>query len=275
MPLELRPRVRLATRRRRARIVGAVLAFVAAVGLVIGASTLSYHERFAIQDINVVGTQALSAAAVESAFGEKINDGVRHFFSRTNILLYPYTEMQQALLTQFPLLQAVSFSRESMLSQALTITVYEREPRYLWCSSTCYFMDANGFVFAPATNPSGFLMFRGGLAPGEPVGQIFLRGRLTILGDLANGLSANGYSVESIAVENERDISVRVKEGYDVKTTLDTTAETLAKNLTLALTSEALQHKKEQIEYIDMRFGNRVYFKTVDSELELDKSTSR
>ncbi len=261
MPLELKPRVRLATRRRRARLVGAALAFVAAVGVVFGASALSYHDRFAIQDINVVGTQALSASVVESAFGERVNDGIRHFFSRTNIFLYPYSEMQQALLKEFPLIQAVSFSRSSLLSQALTITVYEREPKYLWCSNVCYFMDAHGFVFAPATNPSGFLTFRGGLAPGEPIGQIFMRGRLDSLASLVEDTRRAGFSVTELIVENETDITLALADGYTVKTTFTTSAQDLAKNLTLVLSSDALKEKMHNVDYVDIRFGNRVYYK--------------
>jgi cell division septal protein FtsQ len=266
MPLELKPRVRLATRRRRARFIGAALACLAAIGAVFGGSLLSYHERFAINDLNVVGAQALSAAAVESAFGERVDDGVRHFFSRTNIFLYPYSEIQQALLLQFPLLQAVSFTRESMLSQALTITVYEREPKYLWCSHTCYFMDANGFVFALAANPTGFLTFRGGLdATKEPVGQTFMRGRLEQLVDFVEGLKNSGLAVASASIDNETDISINLTDGYYIKTTFGSSAEQLARNLALAISTEALAGKLLSVEYIDLRFGNRVYYRLESS----------
>lgn len=268
MHLELKPRVRLATRRRRARVVGAVIACLVAVGGVFGASFLSYHERFVINDINVVGTQALSAAAVESAFGSQVNDGVRHFFARSNIFFYPYSELQQKLLEQFPLMQAVSFSRASMLSQAITISVHEREPKYLWCSSTCYFMDAQGFIFAPATNPGGFLIFRGGLVNGEdPLGQTFMRGRLEKLATIVEELKSSGFPAEGASVENEQDISIPLSSGYYVKTTITAMPDELSKNLNLAISSDRLVGKLEQLEYVDLRFGNRVYYKLHGEEL--------
>lgn len=264
MPLELKPRVRLATRRKRARLVGVSFAVVAALALTFGASAFSYHEQFAINDINVVGTQALSAAAVESTFGSNINDGIRHFFSRTNIFLYPQTELREVLLRELPLLQTVSFERESPLSQTLTISVTEREPTYLWCSIECYFMDAHGFIFMKASNPSGFLEFRGGLIAHEkPIGQIFMRGKLNTLTSLIDGLKTRGVTTTSVAVENEHDLSLRLANGLLVKVVNDATAEQLSRNLSLVLSSEALHGRA--VEYVDLRYGNRVYYK-FDSE---------
>lgn len=262
MPLELKPRVRLATRRKRARLIGVSFALVAALISTLGASALSYHERFVINDINVHGTQALSAAAVESTFGSNINDGIHHFFSRANILFYPQSELREALLREQPLLQTVSFDRASPLSQTLTITVTEREPKYLWCSSECYFMDASGFIFMKASNPSGFLTFRGGLiAHQDPIGQIFMRGKLDQLVTFIDGLRTGGFAVKSATVENDRDLTLDLESGLLVKVVNDANAEQLSKNLSLVLSSEALQ--VSAVEYIDLRYGNRVYYKVI------------
>ncbi len=263
MPLELKPRVRLATRRKRARLVGVAFALIATLALTFGASALSYHERFAINDISVQGAQALSAAAVESTFGTNINDGIHHFFSRSNIFLYPQTEMREALLEELPLLQTVSFSRDSSLSQTLTISVTEREPKYLWCSSECYFMDAHGFIFMKASNPSGFLVFRGALIAGQdPIGQVFMRGKLDALVALVEGIQNAGYTLLETTIENEHDISLRLSEGFYVRATLEQGASELSKNLSLVLSSDSLVGQKDFIEYVDLRFGNRVYYKT-------------
>lgn len=263
MPLELKPRVRLATRRKRARLIGVLFALVAAFLLTLGTSALSYHERFAINDIHVEGTHALSAAAVESTFGSSVNDGIRHFFSRANIFLFPQSELREALLRDLPLLQTVSFSRESLLSQAVTISVTEREPKYLWCANECYFMDANGFIFMKATNPTGFLEFRGGLiAHQDPIGQVFMRGKLDSLASLVNNLEKGGFSASSVTVENERDLSLRLENAPRIKVLNDANPDLLSKNLSLVLASEALQAR--HVEYIDLRYGNRVYYKSID-----------
>ncbi len=272
MPLELKPRVRLATRRKRAQLIGVSFALVAALVLTFGASAFSYHEQFTINDINVVGTQALSAAAVESTFGSNINDGIHHFFSRGNIFLYPQTELREALLRDQPLLQTVSFERESPLSQTLTISVTEREPKYLWCSNECYFMDANGFIFMKATNPSGFLEFRGGLIAGQdPVGQIFMRGKLDVLVALVEGVMSSGFTPEETVVENEHDITIRLSDGFLIKTTLEQTAQDVNKNLSLILASGALSGQREKIEYVDLRFGNRVYYKLKGQDNDIEQ----
>jgi cell division septal protein FtsQ len=261
------PKERLATRRKRAKIYGAIAALFVTGSLVWGASALSYHERFVIQDINVVGAQALSASAVESSFGLHVNDGVRHFFSRANVFLYPYSELQQTLLQEFPLMKAVSFSRDSLLSQAITIVIAEREPKYLWCTDTCYFMDAQGFIFAPAENPQGFMQFRGGLTPNKsPIGQTFLKGSLERLLIVIESVKGTGFTPVETTIDSERDISISVSEGFIIKTTLDAVPEALSKNLALVTSSGALSGKLNDVLYVDLRFGNRVYYKFENEE---------
>lgn len=262
MPLELKPRVRLATRRKRARLIGVSLACLVTIGLTFCTSLLSYNDRFAIRDITVIGAQALSPAEVESKFGLQINDGIRHFLSRANIFVYPQKELREALLRELPLLKSVSFTRESLLSQAVIITITEREPAFLWCKDECYFMDSRGFIFMKAENPGSFLEFRGGLLPHvDPVGQQFMKGRLDNLVLLVGRLKAEGYPVRSTTVENERDISVRFENGLIVKLVLDADSTEISRNLSLILASEAFVNGYEGIEYVDLRFGNRVYYK--------------
>ncbi len=54
---------------------------------------------------------------------------------------------------------------------------------------------------------------------------------------------------------------MRLGEGFLLKVSYGADAGTLVKNLQLVLQSDVLQGKRDKIEYIDLRFGNRVYYK--------------
>ena len=135
-------------------------------------------------------------------------------------------------------------------------------------------MDATGFVFASAdasTTPSSIFAepytFSGALPAqagldGEPVGQVFIPGHLPGLLALLTVLQQqDGLTPLMVSVVSGQDFSVDFQEGFSLKASFGADAGTLARNLKLVLGSDALSGKESQIEYIDLRFGNKAYFK--------------
>lgn len=266
LPLSLRPRERLAARRRRKRILGA-LVFVVFMGAgIAGAGWLSYHERFTLNSVEVRGVAALSPLALEGAFERLLSDNAFHLFSKRNIFLYPRQNVERALLSEFPRLKHVSLSRESLLAQAVVIDVKEREARYRWCNETCFLMDPDGYIFAEDGEYGGYV-FRGGLvADLSPIGQWFLRGRLEKVLELFAQLDSLGFKALGATVENETDLQVPLERGFYLRVAFAQEASDVAKNLELVLSSEALREKVSELEYVDLRFGDKVYYQMKQTE---------
>ena len=104
-------------------------------------------------------------------------------------------------------------------------------------------------------------IFSGALA-GEPVGQVFIPGHLPGLLALLSVLQQqNGLTPLRVSVVSGQDFSVDFQEGFLLKASFGADAGTLARNLKLVLGSDALSGKESQIEYVDLRFGNKAYFK--------------
>lgn len=158
-------------------------------------------------------------------------------------------------------------------------------------SDQCYQMDAGGFIFAltgqaealSVSASSTEYVFRGGLfgrsiatstpftATGvtNPIGKTFMQAHLPALVALLNGLGQAGFTPEGAEVENDTDFFIPLAptqgsgqaQGFTVKAAFGTSPDTLVKNLNLVLSSDALKDKREKLEYIDLRFGDRVYYK--------------
>ena len=254
---------RLRARRRRARLITTgVLAASALVGVwVVG--LLSYNTRVTIADVHVSGAKEVSSQNIERAFDAALHDGTHPLFSRANIFLYPRKSIVSDLLQKFPRLESVSIERTSLLSQAVVVTVEEREVQYEWCDTEkCYLMDGDGFIFAQSFGGTGEYVFRGGLFPGEnPIGQVFLRGRLSDITRFLNELGRAGFTPRGATVENEKDLTVELAKGFSLKVSFRADLITTLKNFELAAVSEALTGRLEGLEYIDLRFGNRLYYK--------------
>ncbi len=207
-----------------------------------------------------------------------LNDGSRHYLSRSNIFLYPRKVIEHDLVLDFPRIKSATVSRTSLFGRTLIVTLEERAFFALWCSGKipstgeCYQMDDGGFIFADASdqNPAKY-MFSGGLPPiattsaqaaYSPTGQVFAHADLPELTALLGRLADAGFVPEGVDVENERDFSIPLKDLFTIKGTFGDDA--LVKNLQLVLSNPPLRGNEAKIEYIDMRFGNRVYYKMKD-----------
>lgn len=264
MPLPMKPRERLAKRRRRARIRLGGGMLVISIMMVFGAGWLSYNERLIIADVSVQGAKSLNPEAVKTAVDSNLHDGKFHLFSRSNIFLYPKSELADALRTELPRIKSVAISRESLLAQAVIVSLEERQPRHRWCNvESCFLMDDDGYIFADAAGEDVAYEFRGGLLPTEPpIGQTLLRGHLRDVLELLSLLKNAGHTPVSVTIENEKDMSISLESGFYLKVTFASDASDVVKNLELILTSDALREKQNSLEYVDLRFGNRVYYQS-------------
>jgi cell division septal protein FtsQ len=222
-----------------------------------------------IASVGVVGAEDISPRLVKAYFESELFDGTRAFFSRYNIFLFPRETLEERLMEHFPHIRSAKISRDALLAQAVVVTVEEREPRGRWCDvGRCYYLDDKGFIFAPAPGSDPTLYtFTGALASGDsPIGQTFLPERFPQVLTLLLKLKDAGFASVGLSLESEEDFSIPLARGYAIRAPLAGDFEKIVHNLQLVLSSDALRGKESQLEYIDLRFGNRVYYKFKNSE---------
>lgn len=266
---EKRPTLRARRRKTRALIALAIIVLLCALAW--GAHAISGLAQFTIQEIHVIGTHRVSAEQVSEHANAILDDEAFHFFNRRNIFRYSKEEIRAALTEEFPRIASASLSRDAAFSTVLTINIVERQPYGRWCMDptealgSCFLMDTSGFIFAsasdPAEVPSTDYVFVGGSRNVSAIGKTFapehLPGIITLLALLENA----GFDPAGASIQNEQDFFVPLRVGFFVKVSYGSDADQLVRNLQLILSSGALRGKESEIEYIDLRFGNRVYYK--------------
>lgn len=257
---------RLRARRRNRRIILAGISLLCAIGAVGGLAAASHLEQFAIADISVRGTTHLNPESLAASVSATIRDGTFRLFSRENMFLYPRSTIVERLESEFPRIKDVSVARESFLAQAVVVSVVEREPFAQWCSrdDACFVMDESGFIYAEAGEGSAktHYVFRGGLAFGRNViGQTFLRGRIRDMVAFLDELNRAGFAANGITVDSEKDFTVVLAKGPALLVSFGVDSNTVLRNLETALEADSLRGRFEELSYIDLRFGNRVYYK--------------
>src|SRR3989344_2359729 len=274
LPLREKPRSPLRARRRRGRVLIAFGFLAALATTAFGISALSYHPRFAIQSIDVQGAKETRPELIRTYFEKQLFSGAYQFISPTNIFFFAGADIERAIAAYFPRINSVKISRDALLSQAVTVAVEERGAFARWCTlqaDECFAMDKTGFIFAPigSTTESfqSAYVFSGDVL-GPPIGKTYARGRFIGILALLDRLGQAGFQSENIFAANEQDFSVRLFDGLLLRLSYGGDVEGVVNNLELVLASDALKGKRSAIDYVDLRFGNRVYYKLKGASAE-------
>lgn len=190
------------------------------------------------------------------------------FFPKTNKFLIPKDEIEQDILKDFPRVDSID---ASMNGSVLMLAILERKPDYLWCevqdSSGCYLLDRFGFAFAPAPTYSGptYLELQSSFGTEPVIGRSFLpKQDFILLVDFVERVKKQGLKIDHISIAEDSSklvlgskTAILFKPKQDLKV-LGDNIELILKN-TRILAEDSL----DDLEYLDLRFGNKVYYKYV------------
>jgi cell division septal protein FtsQ len=263
----------LKQKRRRARLAafGMIVIGICAVAYTVHA--LSYMRAMSVSGVRVVGTDKIEPSIIETYVDAQLTDDSLRYFSKRNIFLYPKEAIEAGIVATFPRVKAAALSRTALFSQELVVNVQEREQYALWCrgEADCYALDESGFIFTSLATSTGaelrsIYRFSGGL-DAEPIGAALVPKHFDSTLHLLRTLQdETGLIPHRIELLRDGDLTVAVTQGFYIKASLGQDAVALARNLELVLTSDALRDRIADIEYVDMRFGNRVYYKMKGEE---------
>lgn len=238
----------------------------------IGLSFLSKWEKTNIKSVTIVGNKVTDSYLVEKLVKEQIAGYYLWFFPKANFLIYPKGKIKDKLTSEFKIFKEVSISLKGI--KTLEIKVLEREGKYTWCGNSftdspekCYFMDENGYIFDVAPYFSGdvYLKFFG---KGE-LGVNFSPDIFSKLISFRDNIEKLEIKTSSLSVKDDGDIELYLANSSQntpkiiFKTNSD--FEKILGNLQAILATEPLQSdfkkKYSSLEYIDLRFGNKVYYR--------------
>ncbi len=257
-------------------LILALLFFVAIGGI-------SQNDKWRIDRIEISGTQTVDRDAVEKFAREKLKGNYYFAYARENSKIFPRRDIENGLMNVFPRLASVHAERVD--AHTISIKVSERKPYALWCGDTyleagdpneaCWFIDDIGFVFdrAPIFSDGVYLEVYGVLAGAGA--ESMLRAtvppaQFTLIHALAGALARELGESLRIVLKPEGEVVMTMKKsasypvlaGVELRFKDTTSTETIMKNLLAALPVQfpANVTPKKKLLYIDMRFGNKIFF---------------
>ncbi|MDO8659580.1 MAG: hypothetical protein Q7K54_03170 [Candidatus Parcubacteria bacterium] len=234
-----------------------------------------------INDIEVKGNKIIETEIIKEVVQTQIGGKYLYFFPKTNIFFYPKNTIKNELQNKFKRLKDINITIQN--KKTLQISMTEREALYTWCGDVlpevndseqkCYFLDKDGYIFDEAPYFSGevYFKFYGLVNVDISTGAYFAPENFQKFITFKRELEGMKLKPVALYVTPLGDIKVLLSKGSTMITNpeiifkADADFQKVAENLQAALITEPLQtnlkNKYSSLEYIDLRFGNKVYFK--------------
>lgn len=238
----------------------------------------THTETLRVRDIVVEGTRDISPKTIRAAVEACVADGAFSLINKNSTLFFPKAQVASALYAQFPRIHTAVVSPQ-IATRTVHIVVSERTPFAVWCAPThdpehareCFYIDEAGVVFERAYEPYELLVVEGNTVPSEiyPQREPFLS---TVEPEYFKNMNAfiarlteNGFHPQHV-VFDATDITIALMEGYDIRADITRAGEDNMIALLSVLSQKELADARAHLLYIDIRFGERVYYKLRESE---------
>jgi len=233
-----------------------------------------------VTKISISGNQELSANAVGSAVSSEISGKYLNTLAKNNIALISKEKITNALKKDFKRVEEVEITK--IFPDALKIKIKERESTAIFCSrEQCFVVDSAGLPYARADfaanelDESKLLILNDDGNKEIKLGENFIDGeyvkyllavRAELKSELGLEIDKNFHTPRLIS----GDIRVKTSEGWMIY--FDKGVPIQKEISTLKLVLEKIdkeaneKSQRSKLEYIDLRTGNKVFYKFKNSE---------
>ncbi len=283
--IEESPKLRALRDKRRKRRMRVCILLGILLLLLIGTFIyVSHLPRIQLTLVIVSGNKVVDTDEIISHVEQKLEGKYAYVIPHRMAFLYPKEEIVADLVASFPRFKSVAVYRANHTT--LQVTVEEVRGRALWCGTNihaenapCYFTDESGKIVSEAPQYSGNVyprFFGGTLVSGtDPLGKVFID-EVTFGNLLAffERVQVLGFQVKAVEIGEADEDTFLLDLGNSAAAPLrfqkDDDFVMLAGNLAAAIgnpeLAKSLKTDKANLEYFDLRFTNKVYYKFSDGK---------
>ncbi len=256
----------LGRRRRRRRNLRLLLWILLILVVFGGIVAISHLPQFSIDNVKLEGNTFSSTNNILHTAEDDLSGDYFKLFSKSNIFIFPKRKIESDILAQYPPIKSISIKRSSL--KEIQITVLERKQQFLWCRlDQCYFMDSSGFIFnvAPAFSTDLYFTYYGLIELENPVGQNYLSlDKFDGVVRFVNNVKKLGISTDYVKATDNNNFELHLLSGgkilFNTNQPLDETISNL-QTVTDKNNASGTSVDLSKIEYLDLRFGNKVFYK--------------
>ncbi|MBU3968605.1 hypothetical protein KJ991_00075 [Patescibacteria group bacterium] len=243
-----------------------------------------------ISDINITNIiiknegSVVTEKEILTIINNNINGKYLGLYPKTNIFIYGKKKIEADIYNKFKRIKNIDIKRVGF--NGISITIKERSPAGLWCGKKinidekCYFLDEDGYIYTEAPIFSGSVFFRnyGNIEGIKQIGVNFLDSkRFKEISFFIKSIKDVNLNPVSFFAGDNGDYEIYLGDnsknynfyGGKIIFNKDDNLGEVFDNLTAILNEKILIKgfgDNVQLDYIDLRFGRKVFYKLKTSE---------
>ncbi len=253
-------------RKKRLRMywkIGLTIVFVGV--LIYGVSFWSKNESLQIKSVNVFGNKHVSTAAILEDFNEVVDENLFYIINQNNLVFLPRTKIANEIKEELSV-RAVYIKMAGPTS--VDVEIVEYDPVAIWCADlvkkNCYLINSDGlfFVKAPEIVFDDLIEIVGEIK-GDILGQYYVDSAVfNNFVSLQALLKKINVVISKITTKDYETFTLMTKNGPNILIDKKDDPVEVANNLKTTIDQESIHEIQFQnIEYIDLRFEGRAYYK--------------
>lgn len=242
---------------------------VAGIGIVVFLvliTVLLRIEAVQFSEVIVEGERHISEQEVGETINQQLAKRLAFVLPRSNVLLFSSKDTEEQLRAHFPRIAEVKVRRE-IFARTLRIELVERDLWMVFCSkeeSDCVSVSRDGIAYAQSPTFSGNLVTKIINEEGHDInlGSEILTKELRdiILLYTEEGTAIAEIGRPQFVLRGKNEIRIYSAEGWYVIADLTSDSEQAYHNMVVTLREE-IGENRENLAYIDTRFGSRVFYR--------------
>jgi cell division septal protein FtsQ len=223
-----------------------------------------YSGLLKVKNIQVYGTDKTNSEDVKLIVQKEVSKNIFSVIPN-NILSIASADIKKAITEAFPIISKVSVSKKYFNS--IDIELEERKPALSWCNNdSCFNLDNRGFAYENGTSSEIVIKSDKDIQIGQTsVSLDFIEN----IGEVKRVLKGLNADIEEILAVSDDRINIKIMEGWMVYLKPDNTLASQLENLKLVLEQKIPPENRRNLEYIDIRFGNKIYYKYKNRSIDI------
>ncbi len=221
--------------------------------------SLIFNPKFTVEIVEIENEKRINKVALTKLINEDISTNFL-FLTSKSIFLASQESIRDTVLEKIPIIENIYLKK--IFPNKIKINIKERTPRAVWCyrkdKSTCSYIDGKGVVFERVDsfkkNYPVIVASIDNISMGE---KIIDKNNINTFYFLQKELSLIGVRVNYFLLPEPETLKLQTDKGWHIYFSSEKLEKQLD-NLNLIIT----EIENDQIvDYIDLRFGDRIFYK--------------
>lgn len=225
-----------------------------------------FSKVFNVREVSINNSSFVGNKEIREVVDKYLEQKFLFFERFSNIFLVDSDKLQTVISESFPQAKNVSISKKYL--HGLLISLERKETAGIWCfkDGRCYYFDREGTAFDSAIDSDGsiYLSIYDETKTIENLGEkVAEKSLIDYIFDTKREVEKLKIAVAEIVIPSGELFRINIKTGENWELYLNTqeNLQNQINSLKIFLSQKISQEKRLQLQYIDVRIPNRVYYK--------------